>query len=241
MQKLSVLLPAYNLGRNIHSNLKETCSAIEKVHPNYELVLIDDGSIDDTVSQARKLRSDRVKIVHYPRNQGKGNALKQGFKHSIGDLVCFIDSDLDIHPKQLGTFLSHMRDTDADVVIGSKRHPDSLVKYPFHRKALSSAYSLLNSVLFDLNVSDTQVGFKLMKRHVLEQVMHKLIVKRYAFDLELLANIKKKGFRIVEAPVVLDYQGVTSYVNPMAIWNILVDTFAIAYRMHVLDYYADKD
>ena len=212
---------------------------MEKIHPSYEIILVDDGSRDATFSMAKRVESDKVRVVSYPENHGKGNALKEGFKHSTGDLVCFLDSDLDLHPRQLGTFLSYMREHDADLVIGSKRHPDAVVSYPWHRRFLSSAYSLFNQALFGLEVSDTQVGFKLMKREVLERVLPKLVVKRYAFDLELLVNAKKQGFRIVEAPVVLEYKCLGSYVSPGAIWDIFLDTLAVAYRLHILKYYDD--
>jgi len=237
MEKLSVLLPAYNQGKHIRSNLSEVCSTLDSIYPNYEIILIDDGSTDNTFAEAKRVKSGRVKVVRYTNNHGKGNALKFGFKHSTGDLVCFIDSDLDLHPKQLGAFLSRMRDNGADLVIGSKRHPASVVDYPFQRRLLSAAYSFLNSMLFDLHVSDTQVGFKLFKRSVLEKVLPKVIVKRYAFDLELLVNARKLGFRIAEAPVLLEYKRMGSYVNPMSILNIFVDTLGIAYRLHILGYY----
>ncbi len=148
-----------------------------------------------------------------------------------------MDGDGDLHPKQIYRFLDVMSRSGADVIAGSKRHPDSkIVNYPISRKVLSISYFLFTKMLLNLNVRDTQVGIKLFRREVLEDVMPKILVKKYAFDVELLANAIRRGYRVVEVPVGLTFNN-DSRINLKSIWYMFVDTLAIAYRMRILKYY----
>ena len=237
---ISFVVPAFNESNGIAKVVKELNEAMHMLKKRYEILLVNDGSTDSTLQKAKKLEkmhNGTVKVLSYNKNKGKGFALRYGFEHSKGEVVFFIDADGDLPPKQIHNFLKIMLESGADAVIGSKRHPDSMiVNYPASRKFLSMCYFLLIKVLFNLNVRDTQVGLKLFKREVLEQVMPKILVKRYAFDVELLANAVRKGYHVVEAPVNLTFNH-DSRINFREIFNMLVDTLAIAYRMHILRYY----
>jgi|Deesub1362A_J573_1020465.scaffolds.fasta_scaffold00662_13 glycosyltransferase involved in cell wall biosynthesis len=237
---VSFVVPAFNESNGIAKVVNELKEAMYTLNKRYEILLVDDGSTDSTLQKAKKLEKMHngiVKVLSYSKNRGKGFALKYGFENSKGELIFFIDADGDLPPKQIDRFFEIMSKSGADVVIGSKRHPNSMVvNYPTGRKMLSQAYFLLTKALFNLNVRDTQVGLKLFKREVLEQVMPKILVKRYAFDVELLANAVRRGYRIVEAPVKLTFNN-DSRINWKAICDMFVDTLAIAYRMHILKYY----
>ena len=237
---ISFVVPVYNESNGIAKVVEELKYSMKMLNMEYEILLVDDGSTDKTLEKAKELENRHngtVKALSYNENRGKGFALKYGFERSKGGLVFFIDGDDDLPPRQIRRFLEIMYRNGADVVIGSKRHPDStVVNYPASRKFLSWGYFLLIKGLFNLNVRDTQVGLKLFKREVLEQVMPRVLVKRYAFDVELLANAIRRGYRVVEAPVRLTF-GNDSRIDWRAIWNMFVDTLAIAYRMHVLRYY----
>jgi len=132
-----------------------------------------------------------------------------------------------------------MEQTGADVVVGSKRHPGSKVNYPINRKIFSEIYFRFVKTLFGIQVKDTQVGLKLYKRKVLEDVCPIVLVKRYAFDIEILANAHRLGYKIREAPVAIN-MNFDSHVNKKAIWNMFWDTCAIYYRMNILHYYDTK-
>jgi hypothetical protein len=133
-----------------------------------------------------------------------------------------------------------MKRYNADVVVGSKRHPLSKINYPFHRKLLSRAYQIITTILFNLNITDTQAGLKLFKREVLDYVLPRLLCKKYAFDLELLVVASHKGFKIVEAPVELNWQRIESRIVMKDILGIALDTAAIFYRIRILNYYKGK-
>ncbi len=238
-RRLSVVIPAYNENEIILEMLSQCISSLNGAKP--ELIVVDDGSLDGTLEKVQKFAAENknVKVVSYGGNHGKGHAVKYGFQHATGDVVAFIDADMNLHPRQIKTLLEYMEKYDVDVVVGSKRHPDSKVNYPLERKVLSDIYYLFVRTLFGIPVKDTQVGLKLYKREVLERVLPKVLVKRYAFDIEILGNAHRLGYKIMESPIELN-MGFSSHVNTKAIWNMLVDTSAVFYRMKILKYYDEK-
>lgn len=239
--KISIIMPAYNEGPRIYDNILETVRTMEELGLNHELIVVDDGSKDNTYQEANRAasRSANVQAVRYANNGGKGNALKYGFRYVTGDLVAFLDADLDLHPRQIKTFLEYMEKYNADVVIGSKRHKLSQVDYPLQRRILSRGYSLLIKMLFNLSVKDTQTGLKLFKREVLEEIFPKVLSKEYAFDLELLVNVHDRGYAIAEAPIVLNFQREFGRVGLADVKPIAIDTAAIFYRLRVLKHQDD--
>ncbi len=234
--KVSIIVPAYNEGDHISDNIKEFIETCENFDYDYELIIVDDGSTDNTYEEASKFNSGHVKVITYPKNQGKGYALRQGVQHVTGDMVTFIDADLDLHPRQIATFIEYMNNGH-DIVVGSKRHPLSKVDYPLKRRFLSACYQLLVRALFGMNIKDTQAGLKLFRRGILAKVLPKALVKRYAFDLEILAIANHMGYKVTEAPIVLNYSFNGSGVGWRSIWKIFVDTCAIFYSLKILKYY----
>ena len=239
--KISVIIPAYNESDNISNTIKETVRVFEEVGNKYEIIVVDDGSEDDTFLEAKKVigKNDCVKVIRCSEiNMGKGFAIKSGFEHISGDLVVFMDADLDLHPEQIRILFKHLKEKKADVVIGSKRHPDSVVDYPWYRKIMSDIYYFLILILFNLPVKDTQTGLKMFRFEPLKEAFERILVKRFAFDLELLLIIHKLRYRIVDAPVKLVFKPKKfGSVGLKAIFHVLWDTIAIFYRLHILRYY----
>jgi glycosyltransferase involved in cell wall biosynthesis len=239
---LTVVVPVYNQAGSIVENVEEIRRRIAGalVEP-IELVVVSDGSIDYTAEQLLAARSADVRLIHYDRNLGKGYAVKLGALAARGEWVSYVDADLDLDPASIPRFLEVARRERLDFVIGSKRHPESVVHYPRSRRVASWLYQQLIRLLFRLDVSDTQVGLKVFRREVAAQVMPLLLVKRYAFDLELLAVSRALGFRrLRELPVTLQYRFTGSGVRSAAVLNALIDTAAIFYRLRVLRYYERK-
>lgn len=235
---LSIIVPAYNEAESIALTINGIEGALQGCEAKFEIIVVDDGSGDGTYREALLAAegSPNVRVVSYADNCGKGHALRHGFLFARGDMILFLDADSDLPPTQIPRFLDLMAETEADIVIGSKSHPLSDVKYPFARRLYSRGYSLLVKVLFGLSVGDTQTGIKLFRRNVLEKVLPKVVVKRYAVDLELLVNAGRLGYRIVEAPVVVNYQ-FRSRINPRDIWCIFLDTMGIFYRARIVHSY----
>ena len=236
--KISVIMPRYN-AKNIIKDLKEAINVLEKFAKNYELIVVNDGSTNSCFDEAKKFKHEKVKVVGYKNNFGKGNAIKYGFNFAKGEYIVFFDSGGDLDPRQIEKFFDIMKKENADIVIGSKRHPDSKVHYPWIRRLMSTIYQVLNKLLFDLDVRDTQVGLKLFKKKTLDIIMPKILAKKFAFDLELLVIANKFKFKIVEAPIVLNYN-FQSTINLNAVFWMLLDTAAIFYRLKILKWYDQK-
>lgn len=236
---LSVIIPAYNENGIILETINECVKSLNGLNP--EIIIVDDGSLDGTYEKVAEFAEihKNVRVVTYGDNHGKGFAVRYGFKQSTGDLVAFIDADLNIHPRQILRLIKEMERSGADIVVGSKRHKDSKIKYPINRKIYSDIYYWMVKTLFGIPVKDTQVGLKLYKREVLEKICPIVLVKRYAFDIEILANACRLGYKISEAPVEIN-MNFDGHINKKAIWNMFWDTCAVFYRMKIIHYYDKK-
>ena len=239
---VSVVIPAFNEVDRIERCLTETAGAMESMGLDYEIVLVDDGSNDETLEVARGVAEHlpRVRVIGNEVNLGKGSALVRGAHAALGDLVLFVDADLEVHPRQLTLLYEALCRERADVVIGSKLHPDSKIDYPLKRRILSYGYYGLVRVLFRLPVHDTQTGLKLYRREVLDRIVPGLLVKRFAHDLEVLTNAHRLGYVIVEAPVVVTRQRPFPRIGLRDAKNVFQDTAAIWYRTYVTRYYDRK-
>lgn len=232
--ELSVVLPSYNT-KDLARNVSEIKKEVEKITKSYEIVVVNDGSTKEWGKELEKLEKiSKVNILSYKRNEGKGYALKKGGLEAKGKKIVFLDADLDIHPKQIKFYLEELEKNE--IVIGSKRHPDSKLIYPATRRFISAVYQLVNRILFNLNVRDTQVGIKAFRKEVLRKILPKLAIKRYAFDLELLVVANKENYKIKEAPVEIKYQ-FGSTVNLKSLFNSAWETLAIFYRLKILKHY----
>ena len=241
---LTVVVPVYNGGDEIVANVEAIRRAVLEGMPGeeIELLVISDGSIDGTAERLLERRGEQgIRVLHYDRNLGKGYAVKAGALAAHGEWIGLVDADLDLDPRSLPDYLDTARRDGLDFAVGSKRHPDSVVQYPSSRRLASWCYQQLNRVLFRLDVGDTQVGLKVFSRRVAEDVVPLLLVKRFAFDLELLAVATALGHdRIRELPVRLDYRFTGSGVGSLAVLGALWDTAAIFYRLRILRTYERK-
>jgi hypothetical protein len=235
--ELSMILPCRNAGPAVRGFLRELLAHLEDV-PSFEVIVVSDGSNDDTVEIAREFASSAVRVFHYAQGSGKGHALRVGLNEARGEYVGYVDSDGDIDPDAIGPFLALMKLYRLDIVLGSKRHPMSEVNYPAVRRVMSWVYHKVARVLFLVDVRDTQTGFKVIRRDVLRAVLPRMLEKRYAFDLELLVIARLLGYRkVFEAPVRINYR-FSSQVVPTTAARILVDTAAIFYRRYILNTYS---
>jgi glycosyltransferase involved in cell wall biosynthesis len=234
-----VVVPVYNQAGTIVENVRTIRRRVEEqLGGPLELIVVSDGSIDRSEELLLEEASDVARIIHYDRNLGKGFAVKAGVLAAAGQYISYVDSDLDLDPAAIPEFVETARRDGLDFVIGSKRHPNSIVHYPASRRISSWLYQQLVRLLFRLDVRDTQVGLKVFRRGVAEEVMPLLLVKQYAFDLELLAVARSLGFhRIREMPITLRYRFTGSGVRSIAVLLALVDTAAIFYRLRILRYY----
>lgn len=235
---LSVVIPAYNEAGIIEETMRVTVEELNRLGCSYELVVVDDGSHDDTYRLAGQVAAESatahqgaVRVVTYTKNGGKGYAVKFGAAQTKGRFVAFLDADLELHPRLLARMLKIQADTSADIVIGSKRHPESVIDYPTERKVYSTLYYYLCRLLFGLPVRDTQTGIKLIRGDFARKVLPRLQVNRFAYDLEMLAVAHRMGFRIEEAPVELTFRRGFGRIGLTDISQVCRDTALTWWRM----------
>ena len=239
-EKISVIIPAYNEENNIVNTIQVTKNELENINYDFEIIIIDDGSIDKTLEIVKSnfsFEKDKVRLEGYKPNSGKGYALRYGTNLATGNYILFMDADLDLHPRQLMHFLNEMEKTNADTVIGSKKAKNSKVEYSLKRKILSNGYYYFIKILFGLPIQDTQTGFKLFKSEPLKECIKKTIINGYAFDLELLVILNKKGYKIVEYPVEVTQSRLAGRIGQKDIFKVFKDTMAIFYRLYFKKFY----
>lgn len=241
---LSVIIPSYRQALTIKQDLETVNKVLAEglVDMDYEIICVIDGYVDDTFKRTQMIASSTIKIVGYEKNKGKGYAVRYGIARAKGDLISFLDAGMDISPKGIMMLIAHMDWYNADIIVGSKRHPVSKVNYPFFRRILSAGYHLGIKILFDLPLTDTQSGIKIFKRKVLEKVLPRLLVKKYAMDIEILAVAKRLGFdRIYEAPIEVTFNRDTRIIYWPTIFRMAWDTMAVFYRLKIQGYYDEKN
>ncbi|MBI4158714.1 glycosyltransferase [Candidatus Woesearchaeota archaeon] len=210
---ISFVLPVYNSSLIIKENVEILKKFLyEHKIKNYEIVIINDGSIDDTAAIAKSL--DDVKLVEYEKNVGKSYALKYSSNFVKGEYVIFMDVDL---PSQMD--LTAIKNIIAelknfDIVIGSRYLPDSHVKRKKFRLFLSKMYRITLVVLFpNLKISDTDFGMKGFRKKEFVILNGLIQDDRWSWDLEMIIIAKKKNMQIKEIPVVWEEEGGSTFGN----------------------------
>jgi len=234
----SLVVPFYNPGPRFGPHAASIIDVFEASGSTFEVIAVSDGCTDGSQHLVTNLDRRGARLITMPCNGGKGCALQAGMLEATGRYVGFIDADGDLPANLIQHFIELTRaDIEPDVVLGSKRHPDSNVVYPPLRHLYSLGYQMLIGVLFHLPVRDTQTGLKFVRREVLSAVIPRMVEKRFAFDLELLVVARRLGYRqFVEAPVEI-IERFSSTVSARAVRGMLLDTMAIFYRLRILKYY----
>ncbi len=202
--KLSVVIPVYNEERWI----REVVRRVLAVPLPTEVVIVDDYSTDNTRAILRELEADNVRVVYQPHNQGKGAALREGFRHVTGDVVVVQDADLEYDPAEFPRLIQPILDNRADVVFGSRFIGESHRVLYFWHYVANKALTLLSNMFTNLNLTDMETCYKVFRREVLQNI--KLRSNRFGFEPEITAKIARRrgpSWRIYEIPI--SYSGRT--------------------------------
>jgi glycosyltransferase involved in cell wall biosynthesis len=193
---LSVFFPALNDSGTIASMVIRAVQAAEQLTPDYEVIVVNDGSTDATPAIADELARTypNVRVVHHPANRGYGGALQTGFRTATKDLVFYTDGDAQYDPAELALLWAALS-PDADMVNGYKIDRSD----PLHRIIIGRLYHHIVSVLFGLKVKDVDCDFRLMRRRMFDTI--RLEKTSGVICLEMMKKIQDGGFRIVEVPV----------------------------------------
>lgn len=206
MQKLSIVVPAFNEASRLVNEVSrlDHAVAVGAIDPfTTELIVVDDGSTDDTARRAKELlaRSFPVtRVLRLRRNLGKGAAIRVGVAAAAAPIVAFLDADMAVDPVQMPHLVAAIH--DAEMAIGSRSVPGSSVDCDSIRRALMGrTFNHLANALTEVSLGDTQCGFKAFRTPVARILFHCMVINRFAFDVEVLSLARRFGFRIAEVPV----------------------------------------
>lgn len=223
-------MPCYKGEGFIENSIKTVEEEVSLFEKDFELIVVIDGFVDNGYNKAKALEEKygNLKVVGYEKNRGKGYAIQYGFKHSQGEYIVFLDSDLDYHPKALARFLKIILEKDADLVIGNRNDKNSTFNYPIIRKIASKGFNIYINFLFpELKVNDTQAGIKLIKRNsakiLFQYLEDKEGSKGFIFDIYLLVIAKRYGLKTIEAPCIFEMKSSTIGISG--------NFFRIAFKM----------
>jgi glycosyltransferase involved in cell wall biosynthesis len=231
---LSVIIPVYNQERKITMLLESVKEALNLTLLNYEIIIVNDGSLDNTSNLLLKeeKRDSHIQVISYPQNKGKGHAVRTGIMKTHGDIVLFVDGDLDITPRVIKDYVNELQ--NCDLVIASKNHPLSKVNAPGSRKFLSRAFNLFVRITTGIKLKDTQSGLKAGDGNALRTIFNIMVSERYAFDVEMLAIATVLGMRIKELPIEISLD---QRFKLRDIAKMFIDVIAISYRFRVKLWY----
>lgn len=203
---LSVIIPAYNEARRLPLFLQRVVSYLDQRGQSYEILVVDDGSQDQTAQAVEKAAHDcpHVRLIQLTCNMGKGAAVRRGMQAARGSVQLFADADGAAPIEEVGRLEAALT-AGADLAIGSRalasKNPAFTVQARWHRSALGSLFNNLVRHLSAQPIADTQCGFKLFRRAVAQDLFSVSCVDGYAFDLELLHIARQRNYRIAEVPI----------------------------------------
>jgi glycosyltransferase involved in cell wall biosynthesis len=197
MPSISLVMPAYNEAENIEPMVAEASPALESVTSDYEIIVVDDGSKDDTAAVARQVveRHPHVRLIQHPVNQGFGAAVFTGFTNAEKDWIFYTDADRQFVLSELVKFEPLMDGAD---LIAGYRAPR---RDPFMRVLYGKGWSMLCTLVFGYTVRDVDCGFKLLRREIVEELASQIQSRGATFSIEWLVRAKRAGYRFVELPV----------------------------------------
>jgi dolichyl-phosphate beta-glucosyltransferase len=233
---ISVIIPAYNEGKRIHACLQKVQSYCRNKNWDFEIVVVVDGSSDNTVDIVNSfhLIDSRISLVSLPARLGKGGSIAAAaLQYITKEHMVYLDADLSADPSQLEKMLPQI--DDHDIVIGSRILRGDLpkIKRPFHRALLSLLYSKTFQVLFRMPICDPQCGIKLFKSSILPALLKNTTISGFAFDTDMIVTACSLSLRVKEVPVEWVH-GKSSTVNALSeIRSMGLDLLSIWYNYHL--------
>jgi len=234
---LSVVVPAYKEKERIGSNLLEIENFLNTKNFTYEVIVVVDGSPDNTAEIAQNYSSQikNLRVINNKKNHGKGYVVRQGLLEAKGQYVVFLDADGSTSITHVEKALPKL-EKGADLVVGSRKIKGAFVQIhqPRHREIMGEGGNWLIRIVLGLwSFPDTQCGFKMLTGQAAHEVAKRMVVDRFGFDFELIILAKALGFKVVQMPVRwLNEEGSTvSLTGPNGFVQVLIDLFKTKGRL----------
>ena len=199
---ISVVIPAYNEAERLGSTLERAVDYLSRRCLSYEVLVVDDGSRDQTVQVAEAFADRGVRVIRHEQNRGKGAAIKTGMLASLGAEVLLSDADASTPIEQLEKLQRRL--PEAPVVLGSRAVAGADIRQhqPFYRELMGKTFNRLIRLVGVHGLYDTQCGFKLLKGEVAREIGAELMIDGFAYDVELVWLARRHGYRVVEVGVI---------------------------------------
>lgn len=198
---------------------------------NLEYIFVDDGSSDDSIKKVlnffKKKKKIKYKIIKIKINSGKGIALKKGILAAKKDWILTLDTDISVSLLQLVRWIKRKSIDNNSVYFGSRNLKNSKLEFKFHRKILGIFFSILLKFLFQINIKDTQCGFKLYKKKEAKHLFKNIKDSGFVHDVEVVLLSKKFNYGIKELPVSWIHRNESKL-------NLYVDTFKMFYKLFII-------
>lgn len=235
--QLSIIIPAYKEKERIGTNLLEIKKYLDTKQMSYEIVVVVDGSPDNTAEIARGYgeQIDHLRVIDNPENHGKGYVVRQGLLEAKGEYRVFLDADGSTSITHMDRALE-LLEKGADVVVGSRDIEGAYIQVhqPRHREIMGSMGNWLIRIVLGLwSYPDTQCGFKVLKARAANAVASRMVVDRFGFDFELIILAHKLGFAVTQMPVRwLNEEGSTvGLTGPNGFFQVVIDLFKTRMRL----------
>jgi dolichyl-phosphate beta-glucosyltransferase len=240
MPLISFIIPAYNESSRLRPTLDELLRYLQGNNWDAEILVVDDGSRDDTAQIVREYGKThpQILLVENPGNRGKGFSVRNGMLHARGDICVFTDADLSSPITEAQKLLDAIA-AGADIAIGSRwlRSELQIERQPLYRQAFGRIFNLVLRAFLGLKFADTQCGFKAFRREAVQRIFPLQKIERWGFDPEILFLARRMGFTVKEVPVVWAHSegtrlhpfrdGVRMFVDVLRIrWNAMTGVYS---------------
>lgn len=205
MPDISIVIPAFNEAKRLPLFLERVIGFCKESSLQYEIIVVDDGSRDNTgeVARAFAAQFSDLRTIRFGHNTGKGHAVRAGLMAATGDIALFLDADGSTGPEEIERNLHYLTDGGFDIFAGSRVLSDEqqVMDARWYRRAMGAVFNLSVQTLLFSNVRDTQCGFKMFRKEVIFPLFSRNRLQGFGFDIEILYLAHKLGYRVKEGPV----------------------------------------
>lgn len=212
--EISIIIPVYNDSAHIGKSVDTLTDWMHAGKINAEIIIINDGGLDETakIIEEKSKKYPEIKFLNRPENKGKGASVREGMRAASGEIILFTDADLPYGTKHFKQMIEELK-SGTDLIIANRNMLSNITacRQAGHlspiRHLTHWGFNFLVSRFLYLEFSDTQAGLKGLTKKAADQILPKLKIDRFAFDLELLVKAKRAGLKIKEVPVILENVG----------------------------------
>ncbi len=211
---ITIIVPAFNEELRITPTIDAILAALRRKTKDFEILVVNDGSTDNTKAVVESLENEQIKLLSYETNRGKGGAVKFGVEHARGDYIVFTDADLPYPPNNIHLACEKLASGTA-VVLGKREMKENGGQYPWYRRVMSNGFGLLVKAVLHIKTKDTQCGFKAFRKEAAQDIFSRVTLSGWGFDMEVIFLAENLGYTTERLTVELFHDKKNSKINPV--------------------------